>query len=175
MKITFHSKSPSVKITATQNHRHTKSPRTKSMVFLGCGSREAERVKSGGQECPLHRSVGVFPFGLQSGEEVGAAVGAEEFVVFYHGRGANASGRKRMFDADDAGGETDADRVGEGDVGRERQSDFKFGAGLDGAVEVEENAAGTDILSLGVDFGDAFEADDGGEAHVKAPHHPPFL
>src|SRR5271167_4104964 len=142
MKITFHSKSPSVKITDTQNHRHTKSPRTKSMVFLGGRSREAESQKRRTGVSAPHISVGVFPFGLQSGEEVGAAVGAEEFVVFDHGGGADASGRKRMFDADDAGGETDADRVGEGDVGRERQSDFKFGAGLDGAVEVEENAAG---------------------------------
>ena len=80
-----------------------------------------------------------------------------------------------MFDADDAGGETDADGVGEGDMGREGQSDFELGAGGDGAVEVEENAAGADILGLGVKFAGAFEADDGGQAHVEAPHHPPFL
>jgi len=85
-----------------------------------------------------------------------------------------------MFDADDAGGEADADRVGEGDVGRKGEGDFELGPGVDGAVEVEENAASADVLSLGLNFGGggvagAFEADDGGQPHVEAPHHPPFL
>jgi len=75
-------------------------------------------------------------------------------------------------------------------VGREGQGDFEFGSGLDGAVEVEENTARADVLSLGLDFlgwdfvglsvaglslARVCEADDGREAHVKAPHHPPFL
>jgi len=151
------------------------------------GSREskAEKVKGGGQECPSHISLPLylvphflvrgFPFRLQGGEEVGAAVGAEEFVVLDHGGGADAGGRKRMFDADDAGGEADTDRVGEGDVGRKGQRDFELGSGIDGAVEIKENAAGADVLGLGVKFTGAFEADNGGQAHVKAPHHPPFL
>ena len=62
-----------------------------------------------------------------------------------------------MFDADDAGGETDADRVGEGDVGREGQRDFELGPWFDGAVEVEENAAGADVLGLGVNLAGAFK------------------
>ncbi|MGC1449094.1 MAG: NAD(P)H-hydrate epimerase [Candidatus Sulfotelmatobacter sp.] len=60
-------------------------------------------------------------------------------------------------------------------TGREVLIDALFGAGLDRAVEGEENASGTDVLRLGVDLVDAFEADDGGQTHVKAPHHPPFL
>ncbi len=120
-------------------------------------------------------SVCGFPFCLQGGEEVGAAVGAEEFVVFDHGGGADAGRRQRMFDADYAGGETDANGVGEGDVGREGQRDFEFGAGGDGAVEVEENAAGADVLGFGWNSLVPSSADDGGQAHVEAPHHPPFL
>ena len=58
--------------------------------------------------------VAGFPLLLQGREEVGAAVGAEEFVVFDHGGGADARRRKRMFDADDAGGEADADGIGQG-------------------------------------------------------------
>jgi len=85
-----------------------------------------------------------------------------------------------MFDADDAGGEADANRIGEGDVGWEGEGDFELGPGVDGAVEVEENAAGADVLSLGLNFGGggvagAFESDDGRQPHVEAPHHPPFL
>ena len=80
-----------------------------------------------------------------------------------------------MFDADDAGGETDADGIGEGDVRRKGQRDFELGAGVDGAVEIEKDAAGADVLGLGVKFAGAFEANDGGQSHIKAPHHPPFL
>ena len=84
-----------------------------------------------------------------------------------------------MFDADDARSEADANRVGEGDVGRESQGDFEFGPRLDRAVEVEENAASADVLSLSLNFAGriagAFEADNGGQPHVEAPHHPPFL
>ena len=80
-----------------------------------------------------------------------------------------------MLDADDAGDEADADGVGESDVGRESESDFEFGAGGDGAIEVEENAAGADVLSFGANFAGAFEANDGGQSHVEAPHYPPVL
>ena len=80
-----------------------------------------------------------------------------------------------MFDANDAGGEANADGIGECDVRRERQSDFELGARFDGAVEVEENTARTDVLGFGLNFVCAFEANDSGQAHVKAPHHPPFL
>jgi len=120
-----------------------------------------------------HISVRGFPFFLKGGEEVWAAIGAEEFVVLDHGGGADAGRRKGMFDADDAGGESDAHGVGKGDMGRKGQSDFQLRAGRDGAVEVEENATGTDVLSLGADLAAVFEADDGGKAHVEAPHHPP--
>ena len=80
-----------------------------------------------------------------------------------------------MFDANDAGGETDADGVGESDVRWEGESDFQPGAGGNGAVEVKENAAGADVLSFGANLIRAFKADNGGEAHVEAPHHPPVL
>ena len=141
-----------------------------------------------------------FPFRLQGCEEVGAAAGSEEFVVFDHGGGADAGRGQRVFDADDAGSEADANRVGECDVGREGESDFDFGAGFEGAVEIEENAAGAHVLGFSMNFagfsgasfsgaslsGDAFvgtglpgtgtfQPDNGRQAHVKAPHHPPFL
>ena len=80
-----------------------------------------------------------------------------------------------MFDADHARGEADANGISEGDVGWEGESDFELGPGFDGAVEIEENAASADVLGFGMNFGDAFQADNGGQAHVKAPHHPPFL
>ncbi len=127
-----------------------------------------------GVESPQFSSWLSIPV-CRAAEEVGAAVGAEEFVVFDHGGGADAGRGQRVFDADDAGGETDADGVGQGDVGREGQGDFELGSGFDGAVEVEENAAGADVLGFGVNLAGAFEADNGGQAHVKAPHHPPFL
>lgn len=64
--------------------------------------------------------------------------------------------------------------------GGEGQGDFEFGSGLERAVEVEENAPGADILSLGLNLAGwnlsgAGKANNGGKAHVKAPHHPPFL
>jgi hypothetical protein len=127
------------------------------------------------REPEAYTSIRSFPFLLQGGEEVWAAVGAEEFVVFDYGGGADAGGREGMLDADDAGGEADADGVGESDVGREGESDFELGAGGDGAIKVEENAAGADVLSFGANFVRAFEPDQGGEAHVEAPHHPPVL
>lgn len=80
-----------------------------------------------------------------------------------------------MFDANDAGGETDADRIGERNMGRKCESDFELGASLDGAVEVEKNTAGTDVLGFGLNFVGAFEANNGRQAHIKTPHHPPFL
>jgi len=81
-----------------------------------------------------------------------------------------------MFDADDPRGETNANSVGESDVRRESQSDFQFAAGADGAVKVEEDATSTDVLSLGLDLAAVFtlEANERGQAHVEAPHHPPF-
>jgi hypothetical protein len=65
-------------------------------------------------------------------------------------------------------------------VGREGEGDFELGPGFDGAVEVEENPASAHVLRLGLNFAGligagTFEADEGGQAHVKAPHHPPFL
>ena len=60
-----------------------------------------------------------FPSCLQCSQEIWAAVGAEEFVVLDHGRCSDACRGQRIFDADHAGGEADADRVGERDVGRE--------------------------------------------------------
>ena len=105
----------------------------------------------------LIASVIGFPFRLEGGEEVGGAAGAEEFVVFDHGGGADAGGGKRMFDADHAGGEADADGVGERDMRREGQSDFELGSGLEGAVEVEEDAAGADVLGFGLNFADSTE------------------
>lgn len=89
---------------------------------------------------------------MEGREEIGAAVGAEEFVVFDEGGGADAGGRQRIVDADDARGEADADGVGEGDVRREGEGDLELGPRGEGAVEVEENASRADILSLSTDF-----------------------
>ena len=36
-------------------------------------------------------------------------------------------------------------------------------------------AAGADVLGFGVNLVGAFKTDNGGQAHVEAPHHPPFL
>ena len=83
--------------------------------------------------------------------------------------------RNQVLDADDAGAETDADSVGQGDMGRERQGDFELGSGFDGAVEVEKDSAGAHVLGLGMELANALETDNGGQAHVKAPHHPPVL
>jgi hypothetical protein len=80
-----------------------------------------------------------------------------------------------MFDADDAGGEADADGVGQGNVGREGEGHFQPGSGFYGAVEIEKNSAGADVLSFGMNLVGAFKTDNGGQAHVEAPHHPPFL
>ena len=80
-----------------------------------------------------------------------------------------------MFDADDTGGEADADGVGQGNVRREGEGDFEFGAGFDGAVEIEKDSAGANVLSFGMNLVGAFKTDNGGQAHVEAPHHPPFL
>ena len=53
--------------------------------------------------------------------------------------------------------------------------DFEFGAGFDGAVEIEKNSAGANVLRFGMNLVGAFKTDNGGQAHVEAPHHPPFL
>src|SRR5580700_1364742 len=74
-------------------------------------------------------SVRGFPFLLQGGEEVWTAVGAEELVVLDDGGGADAGRGERTFDTDDAGGEADADGVGESHVRGEGESDLEFGAG----------------------------------------------
>jgi hypothetical protein len=120
-------------------------------------------------------SVGDFPLFLQGCEEIGTAVGAEEFVIFDRGGGADAGRRERLLDANDAGGEADADSVGQSDVRRKGEGDFEFGSGLNGTVEIEENATGTDVLGFSLHFVGTFKTDNGGQAHVKAPHRPPFL
>ena len=55
------------------------------------------------------------------------------------------------------------------------EGDFEFGAGFNGAVEIEKNSSGADVLSFGMNLVGAFKTDNGGQAHVEAPHHPPFL
>ena len=120
-------------------------------------------------------SVRRFPFFLQGGEKVRAAVGAEKFVVFDHGGGADPQGRQRRLDADHAGAEADADCVRQGDVRRESQRDLELGSCCDRTIEIEEDSAGADVLRFGMKVAGAFEAHDGGQAHVEAPHHPPFL
>jgi hypothetical protein len=42
-------------------------------------------------------------------------------------------------------------------------------------LHVEKHAPRTDILSLGLKFFKAFDSHHGGQAHVEAPHGPPFL
>jgi len=60
-------------------------------------------------------------------------------------------------------------------VRRKGERDFQFGPGRNRAVEVEKDSAGAYVLGLGVKLCGALQADNGGQAHVKAPHHPPFL
>jgi len=112
---------------------------------------------------------------LQGGQKVGSAVGAEEFVIFDQGGDADAGGGKRMLDANDARGETDADRIGEGDVGRESQRHVQLAAGRDGIIEIEENAASADVLGFGLTVLGAFRTNDCRQAHVESPHRPPVL
>jgi hypothetical protein len=119
--------------------------------------------------------VFVSPFSLQGGEEVGGAGGAEEFVVLDHGGDSDAGGGERVFDADDTGGEADADGIGKGDMGRKGQSDVELGPGGNSTVKIKKDATGADILGFGVELIDALEANDGGETHIEAPHHPSFL
>ena len=61
------------------------------------------RSNPGKPECPpalgSRTSVCGFPFFLQGGEEVGAAVGAKELVVFDQSRDADTRRGERMIDA----------------------------------------------------------------------------
>src|SRR5580692_1940567 len=117
----------------------------------------------------------VLPPVLQRGKKVGSATGPEELIILNHGSDTDTRGRKRILNPDYTRQETYANGIGEGDMRRKRQSDFKLGSGVHRFVEVEENAAGANVLGFCMKLVGAFEFDDRGQAHVETPHCPPFL
>jgi hypothetical protein len=60
-------------------------------------------------------------------------------------------------------------------VGWEGERDFAGSSFRDRPVEVKENSAGAYVLGFGLEFVVLVQANQCGQAHIKAPHHPPFL
>src|ERR1700736_5684303 len=77
------------------------------------------------EERPNQGLTGFFPVFLQGTEEVRPNSGAQEFVIFNHGRSTDAQRRQRGLDADYASCEEDTDGIGQGDVRGKGQSDFQ--------------------------------------------------
>ena len=98
----------------------------------------------------------------------------EELISVDHGGDSEASRGQRIFHPNHAGREAYANRIGQGDVRRERQSHFQTGSGRDRPIKIKEHAASADILSFGVELASTFQADNHREAHIKAPHRPSF-
>src|SRR5579862_3103410 len=119
-------------------------------------------------------SIRSFPFPLERGEKVGTAIGTKELVVLDHSRNAHAGGWQRISHANDAGSEAHPHRISQRDVRRESQRDLDFRSCGYGSVQIEKDPACADILCLCQELVRAF-ADGRWQAHVKAPHHPPFL
>src|SRR6185437_47736 len=103
--------------------------------------------------------------------------GAKELIFLNHGGNANARNWKRFLYADDSRAEADADRVGHGDVRRERHGDFNLRSLGKGMVEVEEYSAGAHVLRFRGDWflGNARQFDCRRKMHIEAPHEATFL
>ena len=80
-----------------------------------------------------------------------------------------------MLYANHTGCEAYSHRISQGDMRRKRQRDFDLRSCRDRAVQVEEHSPRADILGFSLEFVGALQADNSRQAHVEAPHHPPFL
>src|SRR3954471_17368945 len=63
-----------------------------------------------------------------AGEKVLFRVSAQEFILMDKGCDSDAGDRQGIFDADDLGGEADANSFGQGHMRREREGHFDAGA-----------------------------------------------
>src|SRR5882672_3869738 len=111
----------------------------------------------------------------QRAQEIRTPGRAKKFVVLDHGCGSDSQRGQRRFHADHTRREAHAHRVGQCDVRWEGESDFTAGSSLKWLIEVEKNSTGAHVLSLGMEFVFLIETNDCWQAHVEAPHHPPFF
>jgi hypothetical protein len=60
-------------------------------------------------------------------------------------------------------------------MGWKGKSDITTGSCREWTVEIEKDPASAHILGFGVEFVFLIETNHCRQAHIKAPHHPPFL